>query len=56
MKKKTKARDRATPRPTKTVYTALRQIAPWIPEGLPDRIAREAGADIRTFTRVAPKR
>ena len=41
MKKKTTARDRATPRPTKTAYTALRQIVQWIPEGLPDRIARE---------------
>lgn len=50
MKNKTKARDRATPRPAKTAYTALRQIVQWIPEGLPDRIAREAGADIRTFT------
>jgi hypothetical protein len=50
MKKKTKARDRATPRPTRTAYTALRQIVQWIPEGLPDRIAREAKADIRTFS------
>jgi hypothetical protein len=50
MKTKTKARDRATPRPTKTACTTLRQIVQWIPEGLPDRIAREAGADIRTFS------
>ena len=50
MKKKTKARERATPRPAKTAYTALRQIVQWIPEGLPDRIAREAKADIRTFS------
>ena len=50
MKKKTKARDRATPRPAKTAYTALRQIVQWIPEGLPDRIAREAKADIRAFS------
>ena len=50
MKNKTKARDRATPRPAKKAYTALRQIVQWIPEGLPDRIAREAKADIRAFT------
>ena len=50
MKKKTKARDSATPRPAKTAYTVLRQIVQWIPEGLPDRLAREAGADIRTFS------
>lgn len=49
-KHKRKARDRAVPRPAKTAYTALRQIVQWIPEGLPDRIAREAGADIWTFT------
>jgi len=49
-KHKRKARDRAVPRPAKTAYTALRQIVQWIPEGLPDRIAREVGADIRTFT------
>ncbi|MDD2455185.1 MAG: hypothetical protein PHE10_02525 [Kiritimatiellae bacterium] len=45
-KHKPKARNRATPRPTKKAYTALRQIVQWIPEGLPDRIAREAKADI----------
>jgi len=50
MKNKTNARDRATPRPTRTTYTALRQIVQWIPEGLTDRIAREVGADIRTFS------
>ena len=49
-KNKPKARHRATTRPTKTAYTALRQIVQWIPEGLPDRIAREAKADIRTFS------
>ena len=49
-KNKRKARHRATTRPTKTAYTALRQIVQWIPEGLPDRIAREAKADIRTFS------
>jgi hypothetical protein len=40
----------ALPRPTKTAYTTLRQIVQWIPEGLTDRLAREAGADIRKFT------
>ena len=49
-KNKRKARDRAVPRPAKTAYTALRQIVQWIPEGLPDRIAKEVGADIRTFS------
>ncbi len=34
----------------KTVYTALRQIVQWIPEGLSDRLARGAGADIRRFS------
>ena len=50
MKKKTKARDRATPRPARKAYTVLRQLVQWIPEGLPDRIAREAKADIRAFS------
>lgn len=49
-KNKPKARDRATPRPTRTAYNVLRQIVQWIPEGFPDRIAREVGADIRTFS------
>ncbi len=38
------------PRPAKTAYSALQQIVHWIPPGLPDRLAREAGADIRTFS------
>ncbi len=38
------------PRPAKTSYSVLRQIVHWIPEGLPDRLAREADADIRTFS------
>lgn len=38
------------PRPAKTSYTVLRQIVQWIPEGLPDRLAKEAGADIRRFS------
>jgi hypothetical protein len=50
MKKRTKARNRATPRPTRTAYTTLRQLVQWIPAGLPDRLAREAGADIRKFS------
>ena len=48
--KQRKARNRATPRPAKRAYTVLRQIVQWIPEGLPERLAREAGADIRTFS------
>src|SRR5690554_5055538 len=47
MKNKPKARNRAIPRPTRRYYTTLRQIVQWIPAGLPDRIAREAKADIR---------
>lgn len=39
-----------TTKPTKTTYTTLRQIVQFIPEGLPDRLAKEAGADIRKFT------
>jgi hypothetical protein len=50
MKKRTKARDRATTRPTRTAYTTLRQLVQWIPAGLPDRIARDIGADIRKFS------
>ena len=50
MKKNTRTPKRVNPRPAKTAYTALRQIVQWIPEGLPDRIAREAKADIRAFT------
>jgi hypothetical protein len=49
-KTKTKARDRATPRPARTAYTVLNQIVKWIPAGLPDKIAREAKADIRKFS------
>ena len=44
------AHDCATPRPAKTSYSVLRQIVHWIPEGLPDRLAREADADIRKFS------
>ena len=40
----------ALPRPAKTAYTTLSQIVQWIPEGLVDRLAREAGTDIRKFT------
>jgi hypothetical protein len=38
------------PRPAKTSYSVLKQIVQWIPPGLPDRLAREAGADIRKFS------
>ena len=40
----------APARPAKTAYTTLRQIVQWIPENLVDRLAREAGADIRKFS------
>ena len=50
MKKRTKARNRATTRPTRTAYTTLRQLVQWIPAGLPDRIARDIGAYIRKFS------
>lgn len=40
----------AQPRPAKTSYTVLRQIVQWIPEGLPDRLTKESGADIRKFS------
>ncbi len=43
-------REGALPRPAKTAYTTLSQIVQWIPEGLVDRLAREAGTDIRKFT------
>ena len=49
-KQQPKARNRATPRPTKTAYTVLRQIVQWIPTGLTDRLAKEAKADIRKFS------
>jgi hypothetical protein len=47
---KPQAHDRATPRPAKTSYSVLRPIVQWIPEGLPDRLAREADADTRKFS------
>jgi len=40
----------ASAKPTKTTYTTLRQMVQFIPEGLPERLAREVGADIRTFS------
>ncbi len=45
-----RARQGSTPRPTKTAYTTFRQLVQWIPPGLPDELAREAGADIRRFS------
>jgi hypothetical protein len=51
--KQRRTRDRVTPRPAKTAYTTPRQIVQRIPEGLPDRIAREAGAAIGTFFRTS---
>jgi hypothetical protein len=43
-------KDTTIPRPAKTSYSVLRQIVHWIPPGLPDRLAQEAGADIRKFS------
>ena len=40
----------ATPRPTKRAYTVLRQLVQWIPPGLADSLAKEAKADIRSFS------
>ncbi len=37
-------------KPTKTTYTTLRQMVQYIPEGLPERLAKEVGADIRKFS------
>ena len=51
MKKNRKSRhSRATPRPTKRAYTVLRQLVQWIPPGLADSLAKEAKADIRSFS------
>ena len=47
---KRKARNRATPRPARRSYTVLHQLVQLIPAGLPDELAREAGADIRKFS------
>lgn len=44
------AASRATPRPTRRAYTVLRQLVQWIPGGLVDQLARDAKADIRSFS------
>ena len=44
------AHEGAPPRPAKTAYTTLSQIVQWIPYGIIDVLAREAGADIRKFS------
>jgi hypothetical protein len=44
------AHEGAPPKPTKTAYITLSQIVQWIPYGLVDLLAREAGADIRKFS------
>ncbi len=41
---------RTSPKSAKTIYSAIHQIVQWIPPGLPDKIAQENGADIRTFS------
>ena len=57
MKTKTKARDRATPRPAKTAYTVLRQIVQWIPEGpdLQKTPSGRPGGDLAGGRREAPR-
>ena len=35
------------PKPTKTVYTVLRQLVQWIPPGMIQRLADEHKLDIR---------
>lgn len=37
-------------KPTKTTYTTLRQLFQHIPEGAPERLARESRTDIRKFS------
>lgn len=37
-------------KPARTHYTVLSQLVHWIPPGLPDKIAKDAQADIRSFS------
>jgi len=41
------------PKPTKTVYTVLRQLVQWIPSGMIQRLADEHGLDIRKWSAVS---
>ena len=44
------AKRRTSPKPTKTVYSALSQLVQWIPNGMIPRLAEEANLDIRKFS------
>ena len=41
------------PKPTKTVYTVLRQLVQWIPSGMIQRLADEHRLDIRKWSAVS---
>jgi hypothetical protein len=41
------------PKPTKTVYTVLRQLVQWIPPGMIQRLADEHRLDIRKWSAVS---
>jgi len=41
------------PKPTKTVYTVLRQLVQWIPPGMIQRLADEHKLDIRKWSAVS---
>jgi hypothetical protein len=41
------------PKPTKTVYTVLRQLVQWIPSGMIQRLAEEHKLDIRKWSAVS---
>lgn len=41
------------PKPTKTVYTVLRQLVQWIPPGMIQRLAEEHKLDIRKWSAVS---
>jgi hypothetical protein len=41
------------PKPTKTVYTVLRQLVQWIPAGMIQRLADEHKLDIRKWSAVS---
>ncbi len=43
----------APPKPTKTVYTVLRQLVQWIPAGMIQRLAEEYKLDIRKWSAVS---
>jgi hypothetical protein len=41
------------PKPTKTVYSVLRQLVQWIPSGMVQRLAKEHKLDIRKWSSVS---